>query len=529
MKVLVTVGTTPFKSLVERVSEISIAMAGSVDFIFQTAEKENNDKSHYSFIDNIAKLYKSVDLVITHGGAGSIYSLLEMRAKIIVVPNMERNDKHQIEMADFVATNNYGAVAYSINDITSSFILKSLNTEFNEFKKKSFFMRDVIFGKEKKKILKISALSGVNVGDVAISHCIERIFANQGVVSLDLRLRKKQVFNSVSSSKENYFLNLIKSNHYLYNFLLKINYKLSTKREMSKIEPEYDSLLIGGGNLLFNKNGIDFLDACYFAAKIFSKKSKKFAVLSVGVGPFSCPHKKQLEFLVSKSSFFSVRDENSKKLIVSILGTKYNNKIVILPDPVILYSMLYKDDTNNQNVNSNWFGVNAIDLIKSPQDLKIKQNLELLANNIFNLSKHLNIRPKLISTAYNNDPETLGKIKTFLDKLSGFQHEIIYITEDDIGKLTDKLCKCRFILSYRMHLGILANSIGIPSLTYKWQQKIEGVANQYIQKPENFLLSNPNFDVVEVSNKLKMINDSGCISDLSILDNIYDQYKNIKF
>lgn len=375
------------------------------------------------------------------------------------------------------------------------------------------------------KTLKISALSGVNIGDLAISHCLERVLDTTTVVSADLRLREKKLFNSsaLTSKKKNSILDVIKNNPLLYNLSLKLKYQLTTKKKLNSVIHDYDNLLIGGGNLLFNKNGIDFLDSCFSSAKLFHKHGKPFSVISVGVGPFTCPHKKQLEFLVNNSNFFSVRDETSKNLLISILGKEYSNKINVLPDPVILYSRLYNENIDFSQ-GFDWFGVNAIDLVKSPQDSKIVQDFKEMAKNIIRLSIKLNLKPKLISTAYNNDPETLLLLKKYLDELSEESHEILYLEEKDIGNLCDKFIKCKFILSYRMHLGILANSIGIPTLTYKWQPKIEGVTKQYIDNPELFLLSEPNFDFDEILAKLNSIKH---ISNDSKLDIIHEKYKKV--
>ncbi len=149
MNILVTVGTTPFKSLIDRITQVTKSLGDSVCVTFQTAEcnQEYSDKENYfSFIENISNQYKYFDLVITHAGAGSIYTLLDMNTKIIVVPNLDRNDKHQIEMANFVLKNNYGSVAYLVKDIDDKLIYDAVNSKFKTFVKEPFFLRGYVFG-----------------------------------------------------------------------------------------------------------------------------------------------------------------------------------------------------------------------------------------------------------------------------------------------------------------------------------------------------------------------------------------------
>jgi beta-1,4-N-acetylglucosaminyltransferase len=61
--------------------------------------------------------YRSADVVIAHAGAGTIYQLLDMRKKSIIVPNLDPSDKHQLDIADFLLKYNYAFVAYNFNQI----------------------------------------------------------------------------------------------------------------------------------------------------------------------------------------------------------------------------------------------------------------------------------------------------------------------------------------------------------------------------------------------------------------------------
>ena len=116
MMILVTIGTTTFDSLI---MEIDQTFPKSTDILLQIADGEYKPANFpfITFIENIDEYYFKADLIICHAGAGTVYKLLELGKKIIVVPNMTRSDPHQRELADFVKNNNYGLVPDNLSDL----------------------------------------------------------------------------------------------------------------------------------------------------------------------------------------------------------------------------------------------------------------------------------------------------------------------------------------------------------------------------------------------------------------------------
>ncbi|MDA5565372.1 glycosyltransferase [Cobetia sp. MMG027] len=149
MKVLITTGTTPFKSLVN--IAISNFQSSHHIYVIQSPCLNNytvlngNIETH-TFIENIEEHYQSADLVITHAGAGSVYRLLELQKKVVVVPNVDRIDNHQLDLAAFIEKNNYAKVIYDVNMLSDKLINDALNEQYNTFTKDNFFLIDEIFG-----------------------------------------------------------------------------------------------------------------------------------------------------------------------------------------------------------------------------------------------------------------------------------------------------------------------------------------------------------------------------------------------
>ncbi|EIX4875197.1 glycosyltransferase [Vibrio vulnificus] len=138
-KIFVTVGTTPFDSLIKKVD--SIFCPEHYEVILQVSEDANyipENFKYFKFDPGFRSKLTDFDLIITHAGAGSIYSLLELGHKIVVVPNLERVDKHQSEIARFVSENNYGGVCLNLSYL-KEIVDMSLNASFASYKKEPFF------------------------------------------------------------------------------------------------------------------------------------------------------------------------------------------------------------------------------------------------------------------------------------------------------------------------------------------------------------------------------------------------------
>jgi len=116
MNIFVTVGSTRYDSLFHAVEH---ALNDSHKAIFQIADGEYSHSkiTTIRFVKNIDEYYKNADVIITHAGAGSVYNLLEMGKKVIVVQNIERVDAHQQDLVRFVEEEKYGLGCYDISQI----------------------------------------------------------------------------------------------------------------------------------------------------------------------------------------------------------------------------------------------------------------------------------------------------------------------------------------------------------------------------------------------------------------------------
>ena len=100
MKVFLTVGTSKFDELIRKMDAIASAQSdlkviAQIGFSNVTPV---NFLKFFRFTLHMGEYYKWADIVISHGGAGSIYDVLAHRKKAIVVPNPHLTEEHQYEI-----------------------------------------------------------------------------------------------------------------------------------------------------------------------------------------------------------------------------------------------------------------------------------------------------------------------------------------------------------------------------------------------------------------------------------------------
>jgi len=145
MKILVTVGTTSFDSLIAAVDELAHEF-DNLDIISQIGQGAYQPVHHpfFKFERNILKKYADRS-VITHCGAGSVYQLLERGDPFIAVPNLERDDDHQKEIARYLEEEKFALVCQRPEDISSAFKSDAWkNFHPNPYVKDAFFVADEI-------------------------------------------------------------------------------------------------------------------------------------------------------------------------------------------------------------------------------------------------------------------------------------------------------------------------------------------------------------------------------------------------
>ncbi|MCX8788731.1 PssE/Cps14G family polysaccharide biosynthesis glycosyltransferase [Vibrio parahaemolyticus] len=143
MKIFVTVGTTKFDTLIRAVDFSSDTESHQYTYQIADGEYKPSSGSYFTFTSDIEDYYNQADVVITHAGAGSIYGLLERNKTIIIVPNLDRVDKHQSDIADFMEEGGYARVCYNM-ELIGEIISSIVEFQPRKFIKKDFFKQEEI-------------------------------------------------------------------------------------------------------------------------------------------------------------------------------------------------------------------------------------------------------------------------------------------------------------------------------------------------------------------------------------------------
>ena len=145
INVFVTVGTTEFDELIQVVDQTCGNQQGLqvVAQVSRSSIHKPVNIDYFEFSNDVASYIDKADVIITHAGAGSVYSMLEKGKKIIVVPNLSRVDSHQIELANHVEKNNFAIFCRELNDLSRLIYLMN-SRDFNPYKKEDFFGAELI-------------------------------------------------------------------------------------------------------------------------------------------------------------------------------------------------------------------------------------------------------------------------------------------------------------------------------------------------------------------------------------------------
>lgn len=145
MNILVTVGTTAFDELIAAIDQCFDGDK-SVNIIAQISSSSNyvsKNFESFKFSDDFQSYIEAADLIITHAGAGSVYSMLENGKKLVVVPNLTRADNHQLELAKYVQDNNFAVSCFNLAEIKDC-IDKVKKIEFEPYRCEKFFGHSIL-------------------------------------------------------------------------------------------------------------------------------------------------------------------------------------------------------------------------------------------------------------------------------------------------------------------------------------------------------------------------------------------------
>lgn len=146
LKIFVTVGTHPksFHRLIEKVDELAGNNEIDAEFFGQIGNSEHIPKNikYKNLLDDkeFEEKIKWADIIISHGGAGSIINALKYRKALILFPRLkkfnEHTNDHQLDLCKKLEEKKKVIAAYSGDDLLKA-IKKSENFKENEIREEN--------------------------------------------------------------------------------------------------------------------------------------------------------------------------------------------------------------------------------------------------------------------------------------------------------------------------------------------------------------------------------------------------------
>jgi len=100
--------------------------------------------NHFRFNEQFKHYIAQADMIVTHGGAGTVFELLELGKKLVVVPNLYRVDSHQKDLARYLEQERFAVVCWDLSQLYDCVARCLDNKVFNAkpYQKQPFFMAD---------------------------------------------------------------------------------------------------------------------------------------------------------------------------------------------------------------------------------------------------------------------------------------------------------------------------------------------------------------------------------------------------
>ena len=135
MILLITVGTTSFKELVTYCTTnkdfISICKSKFNKITIQHGETKvvAPFANCFSYVSDLQPFINEADVIITHGGAGTLLECLKADKRVIAVTNPKLQDNHQVELVEKWASRNYLIHCKSVTTLTTEITSKKRLTK----------------------------------------------------------------------------------------------------------------------------------------------------------------------------------------------------------------------------------------------------------------------------------------------------------------------------------------------------------------------------------------------------------------
>lgn len=105
--IFVTVGSTDFDGLIAKMDELTLHLDDIVVMQIGLGKHVPQHAEFFRFVPSLAQYYDRAEIVVAHGGMGTIAEALEREKKLICVVNPTTYDRHQEHLLRILAERNH--------------------------------------------------------------------------------------------------------------------------------------------------------------------------------------------------------------------------------------------------------------------------------------------------------------------------------------------------------------------------------------------------------------------------------------
>ncbi len=145
--IFVTVGNGKFDPLVKELDRLKEEGVIKSDIIIQLGHGMYKPKhcQWFTFDSNLNKYYSAAELVICHGGPGTVFEILRQGKKLIALPNRDRTDpRHQVEYLEAMAKETTALLYCEKVEILAETLQKAERHHFTSYQQPKCTMHEVV-------------------------------------------------------------------------------------------------------------------------------------------------------------------------------------------------------------------------------------------------------------------------------------------------------------------------------------------------------------------------------------------------
>ncbi|HNR96136.1 MAG TPA: PssE/Cps14G family polysaccharide biosynthesis glycosyltransferase [Anaerolineae bacterium] len=105
--IFVTIGSTDFDPLIVKMDQLAPTLGDRVVMQIGNGQYVPRNGAFFRFAESLDEYYHQADVIVAHGGLGTIMEVLELHKALVCVVNPTTYDRHQEHLLEVLAQQGY--------------------------------------------------------------------------------------------------------------------------------------------------------------------------------------------------------------------------------------------------------------------------------------------------------------------------------------------------------------------------------------------------------------------------------------